>query len=373
MIIEKRPEIGKLVTFIPNKHTPVHNWFYYKEGFSRDFVELISKYLNLGRGTWVLDPFCGVGTTQLTCKEVGINAFGIDIADLPVFVSKVKTADYDINLLKEVSRRIFSEKFRKQDLSGLSSFVRKAFPKHVLEDVLFFRNIIEDKIEDEVVNGFFKLGLISAAIKASYIVKDGGVLKIIKDKDIPPFRKFYKSRIKRMIRDLEVFKTLNPKIITLKADSRNLGFLSNNMFNAVITSPPYLNKIEYTKVYRVENELFFKDAEPMLRSYIGDWVKEDYYFEYEGLPAIARAYFKDLGKVLSEIYRVLKEGGVGVFVIAQGVFPTGVVESEKIFSEIAVETGFTIERMWLVNRRVATRDRVIKIGYANEYVIFIRK
>ncbi|MEM2611470.1 MAG: DNA methyltransferase [Thermoproteota archaeon] len=372
MIIEKKPEIGKLVTFIPNKHTPVHNWFYYKEGFSRDFVELIIKHLNLGKDSWVLDPFCGVGTTQLTCKEIGVNAVGIDIAELPVFVSRVKTADYDVNVLKEISQKIFSEKFKRQDLSGLSSFIRKAFPRHVLEDVLFFRSIVE-KIEDKVANGFFKLGLISAAIKASYIVKDGGVLKIIKDRNTPPFRKFYKNRIKRMIKDLENFKTLSPKIITLKADSRNLDFLSDNMFDAVITSPPYLNKIEYTKVYRVENELFFENTEPMLRSYIGDRVKEESDFRYEGLPAIAKAYFEDLRKVLLEIYRVLKEGGVGVFVIAQGVFPTGVVESEKIFSEIATEIGFQTEKMWLVNRRVATRDRVVKIGYAEEYVIFIRK
>jgi len=372
MIVENRMDIGKLVTFIPNKHTPVHNWFYYKEGFSRDFVKLIIEYLNLGRESWVLDPFCGVGTTQLTCKELGVNAVGIDIADLPVFVSKVKTADYNVELLKETSRKIFSEKFFRQDLSKLNGFIRKAFSRHVLEDILFFRNIVE-KIEDEVVRGFFKLGLISAAIKVSYIVKDGGVLKIVERKNIPPFRKFYRNRIKRMIRDLEEFKTLNPTIITLKADSRKLEFLSENMFDAVITSSPYLNKIEYTRVYRVENELFFREAEPMLRSYIGDWIKNDEDFEYEELPVVARAYFKDIKKVLSEVYRVLKEKGIGVFVISQGVFPTGIVESEKIFSEIANETGFKTERMWLVNRRVATRDRVVKIGYANEYVIFIRK
>jgi len=372
MIIENKTEMGRLVTFIPNKRTPIHNWFYYKEGFSRDFVEMIIKHLELGRESWVLDPFCGVGTTQLTCKELGVNAVGVDVAELPVFVSRVKTANYDVNVLRDVSRKIFSENFKKHDLSGLSSFVKKAFPRHVLEDLLFFRNLVEN-IEDEITRGFFKLGLISAAIKASYIVKDGGVLKIVKERNIPPFRKFYRNRIKRMIRDLEQFKTLNPKVITFKADSRNLKFLNDNMFDAVITSPPYLNKIEYTKVYRVENELFFKGAEPMLRSYIGDLVRDDGDSKYEGLPPIAKAYFKDLERVLSELYRVLKKGGVGVFVIAQGVFPTGIVESEKFFLEIADEIGFETERMWLVNRRVATRDRVVKIGYADEYVVFIRK
>ncbi|MGQ9478617.1 MAG: DNA methyltransferase [Thermoproteota archaeon] len=372
MIIEDRLEIGRLVTFIPNKKTPVHNWFYYKEGFSRDFIVLISDLLGLKGNSWVLDPFCGVGTTQLTCKELGINAVGVDTAELPVFVSRVKTADYDVNVLKEASKKVFSEKFSKPDLSGVSSLVRRAFPRHILEDILFFRSIV-DNIENETVKGFLKLGLMSAAIKSSYVIKDGGVLKIFERRNIPPFRKFYRHRVKRMIKDLEGFKTLNPSVITLRADARNLRFLDEEFFDAVITSPPYLNKIEYTKVYRIENELFFMDTEPMLRSYIGDSVRHHGELEYGTTPPIAEAYFNDLRKALEEIYRILKRDGVGIFVIAQGVFPTGIVESEKEFSRIVDEQGFKVKRVWRVNRRVATRDRVVKIGYADEFVIFLHK
>ncbi|MCX8183140.1 MAG: site-specific DNA-methyltransferase [Crenarchaeota archaeon] len=373
MMVEERLELGRLVTFIPNKRIPIHNWFYYKEAFSRDFVALVSRQLGLGEGSWVLDPFCGVGTTQLTGKELGINTVGVDVAELPVFASQVKTANYDVEQLKRISEKVFSEKFRRLSLGGLSRLVRRAFPKHVLEDVLFFREIVEN-IEDETARGFFKLGLISAAMKASYVVKNGGLLRIVKERNVPPFRKFYRNRIKRMIKDVEAFKMLNPKVTTFKADSRNLRFLEDEMFDAVITSPPYLNKIEYTKVYSVENELFFKGSEPMLRSYIGDSVRRTEDSENTGnMPAIVKAYFQDLRRVLSELHRVLKKNGAGVFVIAQGVFPTGVVETEKIFVEIAEETGFETERLWLVNRRVATRDRVVKIGYADEYVVFTRK
>lgn len=372
MIVENRLEMGRLVTFIPNKHIPVHNWFYYKEGFSRDFVVLMGDMLGL-KGLWVLDPFCGVGTTQLAGKELGINVFGIDIAELSVFVSSVKTANYDLDALKRVFTKVFSERFERQSLNEVSRFVRRVFPRHVLEDVLFFREVVE-KIEDDIIRGFFKLGLMSATTRASYVVKDGGMLRIVKDKDVPPFRKFYRNRIKRMLKDLECFKVLGSSVKTIKADSRDLSFLNEESFEAVITSPPYLNKIEYTKVYSVENELFFKGSEPMLRSYIGDSVRNVDAFEGdEGLPAIAKAYFQDLRKVLFELYRVLKDGGIGVFVIAQGVFPTGIVESEKVFSKIAEEVGFKTERLWLVNRRMATRDRVVKIGYADEFVIFIRK
>lgn len=373
MMVEERLELGRLVTFIPNKHIPIHNWFYYKEAFSRDFVVLVARQLGLGEGSWVLDPFCGVGTTQLTGKELGINSVGVDVAELPVFASKVKTANYDVEQLRKVSEKVFSEKFRRPSLGGLSRLVRRAFPRHVLEDVLFFREIVEN-IEDETARGFFKLGLISAAMKASSVVKDGGLLRIVKERNVPPFRKFYRNRIRRMIKDVEATRMLNPKVSTFKADSRNLGFLEDEMFDAVITSPPYLNKIEYTRVYSVENELFFKGSEPMLRSYIGDAVR---LAEGSGgignMPAIVEAYFQDLRRVLSELHRVLKKNGKGVFVIAQGVFPTGVVETEKIFGEMAEEIGFETERLWLVNRRVATRDRVVKIGYADEYIVFTRK
>lgn len=373
MMVEERLELGRLVTFTPNKSIPIHNWFHYKEGFSRDFVALVSRQLGLGEGSWVLDPFCGVGTTQLTGKELGINTVGVDVAELPVFVSRVKTADYDVEQLRQVSERVFSEKFRRPSFSGLSRLARRAFPKHVLEDVVFFREIVEN-IEDETAKGFFKLGLMSAAMKASYVVKDGGLLRIVRKRNVPPFRKFYKSRIKRMIKDVKAYRMLNPIVATFKADSRSLGFLEDEAFDAVITSPPYLNKIEYTRVYSVENELFFKGSEPMLRSYIGDNVRREEDFENAGgMPAVAEAYFQDLRRVLSEIHRVLKRKGMGVFVIAQGVFPTGVVEAEKIFVEMAEETGFETEKLWLVNRRVATRNRVVKIGYADEYVVFTRK
>ncbi len=373
MMVEERLELGRLVTFIPNKHIPIHNWFYYKEAFSRDFVVLVARQLGLGEGSWVLDPFCGVGTTQLTAKELGINSVGVDVAELPVFASKVKTADYDVEQLRRVSEKVFSEKFRRPSLGGLSRLVRRAFPRHVLEDVLFFREIVEN-IEDEAARGFFKLGLISAAMKASYVVKDGGLLRIVKERSVPPFRKFYRNRIRRMIKDVEATRMLNPKVATFKADSRNLGFLEDEMFDAVITSPPYLNKIEYARVYGVENELFFKGSEPMLRSYIGDAVRlAEGSGDIGNMPAIVEAYFQDLRRVLSELHRVLKKNGKGVFVIAQGVFPTGVVETEKIFVEMAEDIGFETERLWLVNRRVATRDRVVKIGYADEYIVFTRK
>ena len=54
--IEYKPEWHELVTFMPNKKTPIYNWFYYKEGFSKEFVDILLDRFGIKSGQTVLDP-----------------------------------------------------------------------------------------------------------------------------------------------------------------------------------------------------------------------------------------------------------------------------------------------------------------------------
>jgi hypothetical protein len=94
--MEEKLEFGPLATFMPNKARPVYNWLYYKEGFSRELVIKLLNMFSPDRKDWVLDPFCGVGTTLLACLESGVNSVGFDVHPLSVFASRVKLAEYDL-------------------------------------------------------------------------------------------------------------------------------------------------------------------------------------------------------------------------------------------------------------------------------------
>ncbi|UCD02785.1 MAG: hypothetical protein JSV63_03305 [Candidatus Aenigmatarchaeota archaeon] len=94
MIMKEKPGWGSLATFIPNKKLPIYNWFYYKEGYSRDLVFRLIDRFRIGHGDTVLDPFCGVGTTMLACKQKGIRSIGFDVQPPAIFSSMVKTSDY---------------------------------------------------------------------------------------------------------------------------------------------------------------------------------------------------------------------------------------------------------------------------------------
>jgi len=84
--------LQELVTFVPNKEEPIHNWFYYKEGYAKKFVEWA--IVEFGVEGPVLGPFCGVGTPLLACKQMGLKAIGFDVSPLAAFVAEAKTRDY---------------------------------------------------------------------------------------------------------------------------------------------------------------------------------------------------------------------------------------------------------------------------------------
>lgn len=358
--IQDRLEWKDLATFVPNKPLGVYNWFYYKEGFSRDLVFKLIDMLKINKGL-TLDPFCGVGTTNLACKEKGMDSIGFELSPLALFAAKVKTRDYDTTKLKDTLKEIRKIKFRKFDRSWIPSNIQRYFNTHTLDDILLFRNFVEG-IEDKQVKDLFRLGLVSSATRCSYMYKDGSVVKR-RVHPIPPFRKFYHHRMKRMIRDLEKLRTKKCETLVSFGDARKLK-LGNESIDFVITSPPYLNKIEYTKIYNVEEFLFFKPKKKRgLRSYIGTREGND----------TVKAYFSDMENVLKELHRVCRPGAKLAVVVGNGCFPDRVVESDILLSELAEKTGFSVKNIYVLNERWCMRNRTEKVGRLRESLLVFGK
>ncbi len=163
--IQERYDLRALTTFVPNKRIPIHNWFYFKEGFASDFVKLALAWMKVKQGV-VLDPFLGVGTTTLVAKELGLESIGIDVSPLMVLIARTKCRNYDIERLKEEAAKMFTKKFSRPDLRQTPNFIRPYFSKYTLEDVIFFRNLMKEIKEDDI-REFLLVALISASIQAS--------------------------------------------------------------------------------------------------------------------------------------------------------------------------------------------------------------
>jgi DNA modification methylase len=356
--IEEKPEWGESATFVPNKKKPVYNWFYYKEGFSKELVLNVIKMFGLARSAWVLDPFCGSGTTLLACKQLGINSIGFDVLPVPVFASAVKTGDYDINELKDEARNLMKIRFRKLQYN-FPAIMKRAFNRYALEDIALFTTEIK-RIENSVARNFFLLALMNAAMKISYAWKDGGVIKI-KKKNTPPLRFMLKRTIHRMIKEIEKFESEPCETIVKQGDAR-LMKIDDNTIDAIITSPPYLNNIDYTKVYEIENFIVGGCEKPALRSYIG-----------LGRENPVEDYFDDMRNAIKEMYRVCKKGARVAIIVGNGYINGEIIESDIILSQIAEEIGFKVEKIIVLNKRFALEERTKKKGILRESIIILKK
>ena len=67
-----------------------HGLHEYRGKFNPQVVRAIGNMLALRKKAWVLDPFCGSGTTLLESAHVGWNAVGTDLNPLAVMISNAK-------------------------------------------------------------------------------------------------------------------------------------------------------------------------------------------------------------------------------------------------------------------------------------------
>jgi site-specific DNA-methyltransferase (cytosine-N4-specific) len=85
-----------------------HGLHEYRGKFNPQIVRAIGNIIGLPSGAWVLDPFCGSGTTLLECAHIGWNAIGIDLNPLGVFISnaKVQAVRSSAKQLLDLSRKL---------------------------------------------------------------------------------------------------------------------------------------------------------------------------------------------------------------------------------------------------------------------------
>ena len=365
MRIKKEESLKNLVTFKPNKLEPIHNWYWYKEGYSKELVEIFLKRFKASKDALVLDPFAGVGTTLLTCKEYSIPSVGFDVSPLTVLVSKVKTRDYDIEEVGKYVKQALKWKFERPKQILKEKWLRRIFSKYALEDIVFYRKKIFE-IKDENIRDFILVALMDSSLKASFAYKDGAFVKVMK-KSAPPIRKLFHYKIRKMLKDLRNSHLPQTPVQVDIGDARDMK-LKDSSVDIVITSPPYLNKIEYTTIYKTEYALFFDKPETKLRSFIGERVEE-----FGDMPPVAQAYFNDMTKVMKELYRVCKDDARLAIVIGGGCFPDGVVEVDTRLANIAQDIGFKIDRILVARETWCTKKRTIKVGKMRESVVLLKK
>ncbi|MEM4295723.1 MAG: DNA methyltransferase [Candidatus Anstonellales archaeon] len=340
MLIENNFEIGKYFSFEEAKNMPVHRWFYYKEGFSPrlfDFIEIKEP---------VLDPFMGSGTTLLACNERCIDSYGLDISELSYFITKTKTSKHEIEEIDEFEHFINELKNFKDELyvdSELFSFY-DIMPLRNIRPFFRARKAIEYL---EKAKALALLCLISILPIITYIRKDGGVLKIDKRKNVADFYKAYRMQAKKMIKDLKITAEKEKlgkicyKAKPYLGDARDMPF-NNDMFSTIITSPPYINNVDYSKIYSIELAVLTLDkyaSKKLRKALFPSFLSgKGSYGEHKEM--IVNAYLKATKEFFNEAYRVLKKGGKIYYNVSNALIHNMSIEIDNDIANIMADLGF---------------------------------
>ncbi|MDD5014366.1 MAG: DNA methyltransferase [Atribacterota bacterium] len=385
-------DIRRLVTPYQNKKLPVYGWYNFKHSFSRDLVIKLIEKFHLNDEDKILDPFCGSGTTLLASKEIGISVQGIDILPLSVFISNSKLYKYNSphikNVIKEIKNLLEKNNTNHTINKSKKELLTKFIREDILNKILYIKEWIEAK--DNTETRYFLLSaLLSILEEVSYTRKDGGFPRILKEKKIPDLKSAYLSKLNNMAKDIEFIEKLPDTYAeAIEGDARKTIFESNS-FSAVITSPPYPNRHDYTRVYSLELITGFLDTQEdiktlryhSVRSHVEarrKFIAKDYEppntlniifkrLEETSLPnreiiKMLEGYFEDMHLVLKEIKRLLIPHGKVAFVIGDVRYGGVMIPVSDVLINIGNNIGLEFKEKITARMRGNSPQQMKKYG-----------
>ncbi len=382
--INKTQSMNQLVSPRRDINRPIHNWHVFKHAYPKDLVDKIISILELKEGAWVLDPFCGGGTTLLTCRENRLNSQGYDILPFSVFLTNAKLRNYDPKILKKLRNSFLKanldERVKVPREIKEIIIIPKAYTESVLAELWKIRDWVI-RVKGEGPRAFFMLAFLNTAVAVSRVSKSGAFLRVVKKSvSSRSVRKVFLDNVDRMLIDLQGAQSAK-KASTVSASARvgdARAFSDSRKYDAVITSPPYPNRHDYTRTYQLElvlgfaqnNQKLKKIRYRTLRSHVEarkrftangykkptDLVKVLERLERKELNnpnvlEMLEGYFEDMFLVLKKLRGRLKRGGRLAIVVSNVRFAGVNVPVDTLLLDIALSVGFYEKAIWVLRYR----------------------
>lgn len=376
-IVEKL-DWGRYVSPISDKNIVPYNWYSFKHRFGSELVTKIFNKFNVNEGNVVLDPFCGGGTTLIKSKLEGINSVGLDLSPFPAFLTKVLTTSYNARRLKLLLKK-FSHKINKDAHIPDVAILEKAFSDNTLRYIFSLRDSIVDL--DSAEKDFFLFVLLSILNDISKAKKSGGFLRITNQRKVTSnvVKSLFLKTAEKFIDEIDTFKYTNAYSTVVLGDARDYpDEIKNTEYDFILTSPPYPNRHDYTRIYELELLVGFIKSNSSLKSLRYDTLRShveakkkfeaDNYERPKKLKRIINqlsdmqlnnnqvvgtleGYFEDMYLCLREMATVLKKKKHIGLVVSNVRFGGIMVPVDELLSEIGEQVGLSAQEIYVLRYR----------------------
>ena len=359
-------------------------------------------------GDLVLDPFMGSGTTNLEASILGRHSIGVDVDPLARTIAKVKTTVLNervlVNTWHQLRQRVEAY-VEPSHLEGVPEFPYRDnwFQPFILKELAHIKNEIENTNTVEQTKNFFLI-CFSSVIRQVSEADNNCTRTVIRkslNKQVRPrmavdlFLKRTDVQVKNMLQ-LSMLKPSGNVFIPDNIDARNMPVINSGSIDLALTSPPYVNAVDYPRTHQLETYwLGFTNGslQPLKKKHIGtEVVRAREYASlhssgckeadkaiskiYEVDPRrafIATKYLWDMVTNLKEVYRVLRSGAVYVVVVGNNRIRGVEFETWRYLCSEASKVGYTIECCFvstIINHfiKVPRKERI-----SDDYVLVLRK
>lgn len=310
-----RAEIKQSELNIENKTRS--NLFNWNGQFSPQFIEaLLNKYAE--KGMIVIDPFLGSGTVLSECARKGLRAYGTELNASAYYMAKtyeVSNLPFDVRqmIIDSIDRDIACIKSNDMILSSLKKIISETQNpsiKNILSTLIIVMDIYNNDVTIELLMAKWEW-------------------------------------LKHLIKDLPYS---NCRIRAEQGDARKMS-LPDSTADLLITSPPYINVLNYHQKYRSSVEALGYDVLKLAKSEFGSNRKNR---SNRFLTVIQ--YCIDIALSLKEAIRVCKPESRMIYVVGR---ESTVLGCSFCNSELIYEMAQEIFGLRLILRQ----ERVFKNRY----------
>lgn len=325
----------------------------------------------------VLDPMAGSGTVLAVARANGHRAFGVDLDPLAVLLARVWTKTLHAERIRETASEVLDRSKNRLDLipTGLAypsgsddetrEFIRYWFDDYTRRQLTALSAAIA-RVRDDGARD-----VLWCALSRLIITKQAGASLAMDLSHSRPHRRFTRAPVKPLNRFASAVETvicncpqsgskaLGPAAVVERGDARSLDIESNSI-DLVLTSPPYLNAIDYMRCskfslvwmgYKISEIRSIRGesigAEASSEQALDDWRVTSLIRELDLRPMLSTRdygllarYVWDMGLVVAECARVLRRGGRAVYVVGDSTSRGTFIRNSKIVSLLAEQNGF---------------------------------
>lgn len=388
------------LTFRANSDVGRHGWLRLTPAYGVRLVR--DRLAEMKPGAVVTDPFSGSGTTALAAAELGHRGQALDINPFLVWLGNMKCAAYQQLTESELSSslakvlHLMSDNLSQDDLwRPRLANIERWWPESTLQSLAALRKSIADlecdlETRDLLLISFCRtlIAVSNAAFNhQSMSFKSESVEQLAPGQAVAMVRQTFEHDFWTVVRDLS--EPLPGSGTVFLNDSRGAG-RSLEPCDAIITSPPYVNRMSYIRELRPYMYwLGYLDAPADAGSLDweaigGTWgtatskllkwtpsrdlaVADEletvaFAIERDGgkngplLAQYVRKYFEDMALHFEAARLMMRTGGSASYIVGNSTFYGHVVPAERWYATLMTSSGFGSVSVQTIRKRNSKKE-----------------